>query len=90
MNAARKTYGRSTVVSTAVDHGEIMGVRRLLATMAAGMALRLALGPMTASTLFCVMSFVVAAAADGATSWLSSMTRVISYRLPPTSRPPRC
>src|SRR5690606_15412750 len=75
MNAARNTYCLPAVVVGFVDQGEIMGVRKFSAICAAGTALRLALGPMTAITWFWVISLVVAATALAASSLLSSTMR---------------
>src|SRR5215207_2733160 len=93
MNAARKTnfLGSSVsptlVVLALVDQGLIMGIRLLSATTEAGMALRLAFGPIIASAP-AVASFCAAATADSALSSLSSTSNSIMYFVPPTSNPP--
>src|SRR4026209_353529 len=93
MNAARNTNFLGSLVSPTlvvfglVDQGLIIGIRLLSATTDAGMALRLAFGPIIASTP-AVASFCAAAAADSALSSLSSTSSSIVYFVPPTSRPP--
>src|SRR5919109_3410942 len=93
MKAARNTNFLGSSVSPTlvvlgfVDQGLIMGIPLLSATTEAGMALRLAFGPIMASAP-AVASFCAAAAADSALSSLSSTISSIIYFVPPTSRPP--
>src|SRR5215207_287405 len=93
INAARKTNFLDSAVSPTlvvlglVDQGLIIGIELLSATTEAGMALRLAFGPIMASTPP-VASFWAAATADSALSSLSSTSNSIVYFVPPTSRPP--
>src|SRR5512147_800394 len=69
--AARKTQGRSLVVSGLVDQGETMGVWLSLQAPPAGMACLEELGPMMATTLSWVMSFSAALTALSALASLS-------------------
>src|SRR5215212_2168051 len=77
MKAARKTnfldasVSPTLVVLGLVDQGLIIGIRLLSATTDAGIALRLALGPIMASVP-ALANFWAAATADSALSSLSS------------------
>src|SRR5690349_18879218 len=93
MKAARKTNFLFSLVSPTfvvlglVDQGLIIGRELLSATTEAGMALRLAFGPIIANTPS-LTSFWATATADSALSSLSSVSNSTLYLVPPTSRPP--
>ena len=88
MKQARKTNFFPSVVLGLVDQGVIMITPASSQIRAAGMALPEALGPIIARTLFWLMSFWAAAAADSALSSLSSINSLMGYFRSPTLRPP--